>query len=68
MKNAARRKIFSCMLPPALIDRVHIEAARTRLPIQTLVESALEKTIPRDIRVVVRKSRRATDESTQANG
>jgi hypothetical protein len=61
------RKTVATSLSLGLVERLHFESARTGKPIRTLIEGALERVIPKDIRVVVGKARRSTSVSTQPN-
>jgi predicted HicB family RNase H-like nuclease len=53
------RKTFACAIRPDLHERLRCEAIRSKKTIQALVEEVFDKTIPRDIRVVIGRPRRS---------
>jgi len=45
-------RIFGTALPAGLIDRIHYEAVRRRVPITRLIQDTLDSAIPR-VRIVI---------------
>jgi hypothetical protein len=64
LKDNVERKIFATKMRLDLHERLRCESIRSKKSIQSLVEVAVDRFIPRDVRVVVGKPRRsATTES-----
>jgi hypothetical protein len=68
MKNAKGLRQFTTFMKPELIQRLRLEAVRIGAPMQDIVTGALEKALPRDIKITVGKSpRRRTNAEKLVN-
>lgn len=55
-KSEASSQLFAVKLPTDLVGRLHLEAARSGSTIRSLVVSALDSHLPKNIRIVAGES------------
>jgi hypothetical protein len=63
MKSSTELKKFATLMRSDLHQRLRCEAVRSKLTIQTIVDRALDRYIPRDIKITTGRTARRRDDA-----